>query len=544
MSVEQQAARPRGFESPSWNRSFRLGSGLILAGGVLGSLGALVADGFEPFAIAYGLMAGSLYGLVAGGFVTGLGLVLAGGRRPLVIGLRLSVAAILCLCSLSIAAALVGRPFPLHLVEVLLVILLTGVVGASIPLLASAGRTHWIRRRARRSQGRVLSRRRLVIATAILLALGSVKLLWVRRYVLDGAKLVDGREREDVLARRRYLVEKVRAGAESGAMPAALPRLFQGEWALGSCSMLATALTNIAFVYPETREESVRVIGALIERAMDPSHRQFDGAMWGEDPLTSLEGPHGHAAYLGHLNFMLGAYRLAGGDHRHDTLFRNVSESLARRMRLRPCRCTETYPGELYPMDNVVAHASLRNYDRVFGTRLSDVTDEWLEVSRSRYLDPATGLLYFRLDGAERPLQHSRGSSSGWNSFYLPFIDREFAEEQYARAKTRLLRRVPFAAIREHPSGAFGLGDIDSGPVIFGLSLSGTGFLIGGAVQAGDTEMASALLRTAELAGWTVERRGKRRYLMAPLVGEAILLAMKTARVWDDRFVRGVPRHE
>jgi hypothetical protein len=37
---------------------------------------------------------------------------------------------------------------------------------------------------------------------------------------------------------------------------------------------------------------------------------------------------------------------------------------------------------------------------------------------------------------------------------------------------------------------------------------------------------------TAELAGCTVQWDGRRRYLLAPLVGEAIMLAMKSATPW------------
>ena len=51
-------------------------------------------------------------------------------------------------------------------------------------------------------------------------------------------------------------------------------------------------------------------------------------------------------------------------------------------------------------------------------------------------------------------------------------------------------------------------------------------------------KLLGALLDTAEIAGFTFQWNGERRYLLAPLVGDAIVLAMKTACVWDRRYVR------
>ena len=76
--------------------------------------------------------------------------------------------------------------------------------------------------------------------------------------------------------------------------------------------------------------------------------------------------------------------------------------------------------------------------------------------------------------------------------------------------------------------------DIDAGPVIINLSSSGTAFAIGPATYFNDTKVRKGLLRTAEIAGTTVTRFGKSHYLLAniALVGEAILLAMRTTTKW------------
>ena len=92
-------------------------------------------------------------------------------------------------------------------------------------------------------------------------------------------------------------------------------------------------------------------------------------------------------------------------------------------------------------------------------------------------------------------------------------------------------------ALREYPRGVVGSGDVDSGPALFGLSPAGTGFGLAGARHAGDVDAVLGMLRIAEVAGFTVPWRGGRAYLLAPLVGDAAVLAARTATPMDRRFL-------
>ena len=82
-------------------------------------------------------------------------------------------------------------------------------------------------------------------------------------------------------------------------------------------------------------------------------------------------------------------------------------------------------------------------------------------------------------------------------------------------------------------AGVEGSGDVDSGPVIFGASPAGTGFAIAGARLTHDEEFLQQMLRTSEFVGFTWSWRGRRQYLSAPLVGDAIMLAMLTVVPWE-----------
>lgn len=78
--------------------------------------------------------------------------------------------------------------------------------------------------------------------------------------------------------------------------------------------------------------------------------------------------------------------------------------------------------------------------------------------------------------------------------------------------------------------------DIDVGPILFNLSPTGTAFAIGSVTYFDDNTLRNKLLRTGDLAGFTVSCKGKRHYLLAniALVGEAIVLAMRTATDWSE----------
>jgi len=86
--------------------------------------------------------------------------------------------------------------------------------------------------------------------------------------------------------------------------------------------------------------------------------------------------------------------------------------------------------------------------------------------------------------------------------------------------------------MREYPRGAQGgWGDIDSGPVLFGVGLSASGFAVASARMHGDREMFRALWRSATLFGVPVQRGGRQRFLTGGPLGNATLLAMSTARL-------------
>ncbi len=83
--------------------------------------------------------------------------------------------------------------------------------------------------------------------------------------------------------------------------------------------------------------------------------------------------------------------------------------------------------------------------------------------------------------------------------------------------------------MREYPTGQAGWGDIDSGPVVFGVGISSTGFALAQARGSGDRTTYRQLFRTSWLFGAPIQTRNGRRYATGGAIGNAILLAMLTA---------------
>ena len=181
----------------------------------------------------------------------------------------------------------------------------------------------------------------------------------------------------------------------------------------------------------------------------------------------------------------------------------------------------------------LVAIVALKQYSQLVDNRYSSTVDKWLAKAQGEWLDRETGLLasFLRADGAQYPDAPVKGSYSALNCYYLTLIDPAFAQEQYTLLKKHLWRDGFIPGLCEYKEWTPVLGmDLDAGPLVFGLSPSGTAFLTGSATYFNDSATRSHLLTTAETAGHTIAYANTRHYLLAhlALVGEPIMLAMRT----------------
>ena len=375
-------------------------------------------------------------------------------------------------------------------------------------------------------------RHKILLVSMVVLVL--IKVAWV----VWGCWSIGSQQKEknDILQRKNWLVDKIVVEPRQllKEMPGGLGLQFQGEWALYSCSMFSKALSNISILYPETKQESINTIDSLIQIVKSPELRLYDKMRWGEDPLDSIAGDKSHISYLSHLAWMIGNYRKIGGGDNYNALHDSLCKAMNRRILESECMNLPTYPGEdIYIPDMLVAIVALTDYAQLNNGKYQNTVNRWIQRAKSEWIDSETGLLrsFLPLDGNTSVLSPIKGSYSTLNTYYLTQIDSEFAKEQYSHLKEAFLKDLWLTGFKEYPDGCGFLGmDVDAGPIIFGLSPSGTAFGIGCATYFNDTDLRKHLLKTAEIAGHTVSWNGKRRYLLAniALVGEAITLAMRT----------------
>ncbi len=194
-----------------------------------------------------------------------------------------------------------------------------------------------------------------------------------------------------------------------------------------------------------------------------------------------------------------------------------------------------SYRGQAWPCDTVPAIHALSVYDRISQEdRFRAVIAAWLEDARRR-LDPETGLLPHTADLPEgQGISVARATSQMIMLRFLPDIDATFAKEQYSQFRQRFLTEFMGApCLLEYPSGVSGPGDVDSGPLIWGRSLSSTVLMMGIAQIYGDSSLADAIAQSGETVGLPWTFRGKKRYLGGILpVGDIIVAYAHVARPW------------
>jgi hypothetical protein len=224
------------------------------------------------------------------------------------------------------------------------------------------------------------------------------------------------------------------------------------------------------------------------------------------------------------------------GEHEQETLGRFVGDciEIARAFEQSSTPFLAAYPGGAWPVDSVVAIATLRLHDTLLPARFQPTITNWLRAAQAR-LDPATGLLPHRVDPITgQTVEGARGSSQSLIGRFLTEIDAGWGYEQYARFRNLFVATpLGIPGVREYPVGVAGQGDVDSGPLILGLSPSATVVTAGTAMRNGDPALAFPLLDLLETAGLPLHWDGAKRYIIGQLpVLDAFLVWAKTATAW------------
>jgi hypothetical protein len=324
----------------------------------------------------------------------------------------------------------------------------------------------------------------------------------------------------EALAQLRFLDEAVSSGA-ADQMQRVFPEGFVFLHALHGLSWAELARSPAAS--EELRAEALRKARSALQQLESEQGRAVFS--------PKLEPPHGifHAGWSAWLRGVL--LQAAGPtvDSAEARLFTAQCDRIAAAFNQSATPFLQSYPGSAWPADSLVAVAALRLHDHLLPPRYEQTLVEWLQRLRPR-MDEATGLLpHAAFSGPKE--ERVRGSSQSLMLRFLVEIDPGLAAEHYRRYRT-LFRTtwLGLPAMREYPVGVDGAGDIDSGPVVFGIGAAATVVGLGTARSFNDHELATALGQSMELVGFPLSLSGRKRYIGGLLpIGDAFLVWSKLA---------------
>lgn len=177
----------------------------------------------------------------------------------------------------------------------------------------------------------------------------------------------------------------------------------------------------------------------------------------------------------------------------------------------------ESYVYAAWPADIVVLMASLAQHDRLFMSQYGSLVKNWLKQVDKR--TDQLGLIPHSVHPyTGKALEAARGSSQSLILNFLIEIDSSYARRHFERYKKAFLtRRMGLPGIREYPKGTLGFGDVDSGPVIFGIG--GAASIVGQRTMAlyGEADVAIGLRNSIEAFGLGWHWGKKKRYLFGAL---------------------------
>jgi hypothetical protein len=320
---------------------------------------------------------------------------------------------------------------------------------------------------------------------------------------------------------------------------------FDGEWLFGTYMMAAMGFGQIALARDDApaapgRIETVARMERCLDAMLSPAARAFDRDAWAFDAFASADSSpgstqdRGHVAYLGYAGLALGLHRLLVPVSRFDARHDAIVAALARRFERSPTGLVETYPNEVYPVDNTAALGALALHAKAMRAAPPAGLARGLTAIRTHGIQRATGLLAQAIDATtSAPRDPGRGSGTALAAYFIAYADPPTSASLYRAVHRELFRTViGFGAMLEHPASCeacTGRVDIDSGPTAFGFGVSATGFAIGASRANDDRDTFASLYATAHLFGAPFDEGSTRTFATGGPLGDAILFAMLTA---------------
>lgn len=354
-------------------------------------------------------------------------------------------------------------------------------------------------------------------------ALISFILLWANIELYDPA-LTAEEEWEDIVLQLNFLEKKLKEDNLGRRMQTIFPEGY----------VFINALYGLAWAelaQPGTLDLNLRT------RAIDQAVYAYEAvnSNTGQSTFSPSLSPEFGIYYSGWRNYLLAKVLQIPGEFDAKTsyyqTFKARCEEIADAFRQHQSPYLSSYSGQSWPADSFLAIASLAIHDKLYDPVYKQEIDNWLQKVRSR-LDDETGMLAHKADSETGEVSETpRGGSMALMLRLLAEINPELAKEQYQLFKENFVSTaLGLPMVREYPKGSFGLGDIDSGPVILGTGFAGTIVSIGTFKTFGEDKRAYRQYRTVTAFGLARKDERAKSYLLGMLpMADAFIAWSRTA---------------
>lgn len=277
-----------------------------------------------------------------------------------------------------------------------------------------------------------------------------------------------------------------------------------------------------------TRQEALREARFALDKLDSPA---------GRAPFSPNLNPSYGVFYVGWSNYLRAgiiALQNSPDQSELDALIENC-DSTIQAMKQASSPFLTSYPGQAWPVDMYPALVAIKACDRFAdgnyqGQTYAEVIEDWLDAA-DQTVDPAYGLVGHR---SEPYIEHPRATSQTLILRFLAELDQERARTDYLRFREQHQAAIiGLPVVREHPFGIDEPGDVDSGPLIFGATASGTVVAMATAQANGDHALASALQQQARSGGFPIRGPGGSRYALGVLpIGDLFVIWARTSHLW------------
>lgn len=264
-------------------------------------------------------------------------------------------------------------------------------------------------------------------------------------------------------------------------------------------------------------------------RAME---RRIDTEKGREIFSDRLQPAHG-AFYRGYLAWLRGGILHADPDAPPDEVekFRRDCDEIAAALRAAQTPYLESYEHMAWPADSVFLVAALALHDKLFKPTYGADLQRWVRMVRERFDAELKMIPHAAEPGTGTVHTVPRGVSSVLMSRMLWEVDVELARDQYRKTRQHFVvsHLGLFPGIQEYADGHSGSGDVDTGPLILGISASASTVGVAAAKLHGDPQFADPTLIGLHAVGMPLG--GRYGFGLLP-VGEAFVAWTKTTTPW------------